>query len=198
MNRRFTHIVKYSSLLLAGACLLCGAVLPASAAEHKGYKRTVERYAIPDVTLVNQNGDRVGIKSMLGSDRAVIVDFISGSCTSICPLLSSSFADLQQKLGADSQKVHLVSISIDPENDTPKVMKEYLKRYRAGSGWDFYTGSREDVNKVMRAFNSYVANKMYHFPVMLIRAPKDDTWVRISGLTSSSELLNEYKNVSGL
>jgi protein SCO1/2 len=183
-------------LVLVPAVLFCLTV--SVRAENKPYQRTVVKYNLPDVTLINQNGTKVRLKSLLESDKTVVVDFIFGTCTTICPVLSAGYVNLQQKLGADSSKVHLVSFSIDPENDTPKVMKEYLKRYRAKPGWDFLTGSREDIDKVMRAFDAYIPNKMYHFPLTLIRAPNDDKWVRIYGLTSTSEFMNEYKKVSGL
>jgi len=170
---------------------------PASAAESK-YKRTIENYTMPDVTLVNQNGARVKLKDLINSDKPVVVDFIYGTCTTICPVLSAGYVNLQRKLGQNNTNVHLLSVSIDPENDTPKVMKEYLKRYRAQPGWDFLTGSRADIDKVMHAFNAYIPNKMYHYPLVLIRNPKDGKWVRIFGLTSTSELLNEYKKVGGI
>ena len=127
------------------------------------------------------------------SDKPVIVDFIFGTCTTICPILSAGFANLQHKLAPDAQKVHLVSISIDPENDTPKVMTDYLKRYRAKTGWDFLTGSRADIDKVMYAFNAYIPNKMSHYPLTLIRTPSDGKWVRVFGLLSSTEFLDETR-----
>ena len=172
-------------------------VHPAIAEELK-YKRTIETYTVPDVTLVNQTGARVKLKNLLTSDNPVVVDFIYGTCTTICPVLSAGYVNLQRKLGKNSANVRLVSISIDPENDTPKVMKEYLKRYRAMPGWDFLTGSRADIDKVMRAFDAYIPNKMYHYPLNLIRNPKDGEWVRIYGLTSTSEFMNEYKKVGGI
>ena len=168
----------------------------ASAGEPK-YKRTIESYIMPDVTLVNQNGTRVKFKNLVNnSNKPVVVDFIYGTCTTICPVLSAGYVNLQRKLGQNSTNVHLISISIDPENDTPKVMKEYLKRYRAQSGWDFFTGSRADIDKVMHAFDAYIPNKMYHYPLTLIRDPKNGKWVRVFGLTSTSEFMNEYKKVS--
>jgi protein SCO1/2 len=182
-------------LLLLAALPL--AARPASAEELK-YKRTIETYTMPDVTLVNQNGQRVKLKNLINSGKPVVVDFIYGTCTTICPILSAGYVNLQQKLGQNSTNVNLVSFSIDPENDTPKVMKEYLKRYRAKAGWDFLTGSRADIDKVMRAFNAYIPNKMYHYPLTLIRNPKDGKWVRIYGLTSTSEFMNEYKKVGGI
>jgi protein SCO1 len=166
-------------------------------AEDQKYRRTIEKYTLPDVVLVNQNGAKVRLRELLQSGKPVIVDFIFGTCTTICPVLSASFANLQQKLGNESQKVHLVSISIDPENDTPKVMKEYLKRYRAKPGWDFLTGSRSDIDKVMHAFNAYIPNKMSHFPLTLMHTVGDEQWVRIYGLMSSSEFMKEF-NKAGI
>jgi protein SCO1/2 len=160
------------------------------------YQRTMEHYQLPDVTLINQNGKRARLKSIIESDgKPVIVDFIFGTCTTICPVLSVGFVNLQQKLGDTSQKVHLVSITIDPEHDSPKVMQEYLKRYHAKPGWDFYTGTRKDIDLVMRAFNAYIPNKMSHFPLTLIWSPEQKKWVRIFGLLSSSEFIEETKKV---
>jgi protein SCO1/2 len=103
--------------------------------------------------------------------------------------------NLQRKLGPDVDKVQLVSISIDPENDTPKVMKEYLKRYRAKPGWDFLTGTREDIDAVMRAMDAYIPDKMSHYALNLVRSPKDGTWIRLNGLMSTAEFMQEFQKV---
>ena len=167
----------------------------AAAAEPR-YQRTVETYSIPDVVLVNQDGEKVPFRNYLGTDKPVMLDFIYGTCTTICPVLSATFVNFQRKMGGDSSKFRLVSISIDPENDTPKIMKDYLKKYRARPGWDFLTGSRADIDQVMKAFSAYIPNKMYHYPLTLIRSPKDGRWTRIFGLMSSSELMAEYRKVT--
>jgi protein SCO1/2 len=154
-------------------------------------KRSLESYTVPEVVLVNQDGAKVKLTSLLKSDKVVIVDFIFGTCTTICPVLSAGYANLQMKLGPRTQEVELVSISIDPENDNPKVMRDYLKRYRAKPGWTFLTGKREDVDKVMNAFSAYIPNKMLHYPLTFIHSPKDTRWIRIDGLMSSSEFMAE-------
>ena len=188
-------ICKTVKLVMVAALLiqvLCnGAVIAAE----KPYKRTVEKYTMPDVTLVNQDGKKVRLKSLLESDKPVVVDFIYATCTTICPVLSVGYINLQNKLKDSPQKPHLVSITIDPENDTPKTMKEYLKRYNAKPGWDFFTGSRGDIDKVMRAFNAYIPDKMSHYPLNLIRSPKDGSWVRLYGILSSREFMEEYMAV---
>ena len=186
MNR-FLPLIQLLTLI---AALLIG--ITAEAGDRK-YKRSIESYTVPDVVLVNQEGARVRFKSYIETDKPVILDFIYGTCTTICPVLSASYYSLQKRLGSDVQKVRLVSITIDPENDTPKVLKEYLAKYHARLGWDFLTGSRADIDRVMRSFNAYIPDKMSHYQLTLIRSPKDGKWVRIKELIGGSDLLAECK-----
>jgi protein SCO1/2 len=161
------------------------------------YRRSVEKYTVPDVTLVNQDGKKVKLLSLINSGKPVMLDFIYGTCTTICPVLSAGFTNLQSKFGQDAQhKVQLISVTIDPEYDTPAIMKDYLKRFRAKPGWDFLTGSREDIDRVMRAFDAYVPNKMAHYPLTLLKAPNSEQWVRIYGMVGMSVLMTEYAELT--
>lgn len=181
--KTFLTVVMASALVVGSA----GGALSNTAR----YSRSVEHYTIPDVVLVNQNGEKVHFKSLLESGKTVVVDFIYGTCTTICPVLSAGFANLQKKLGPDSETVQLVSITIDPEHDSPNVLKEYLKRYRARPGWDFLTGTRQDIDHVMNAFNAYFADKMDHQPLNFIRLPEDGGWLRLYGVMSSADFMKE-------
>jgi protein SCO1/2 len=151
----------------------------------------------PAVTLIDQNGDTVDFKAALTSDRPVFVDFIFATCTTICPVLSAGYTSIQRKLGDDRERVHLISITIDPEHDGPEELTGYLERYRAQSGWDFLTGTRADIDAVMRAFDAYVPDKMSHKPLLFIRSPKDDSWVRLYGFARSSDLMAELERAEG-
>ena len=193
MKIPFTRITAFLLIVLTTVTLSA----TSARAESKKYKRNVEKYTVPDVVLINQDGKKVRLTSLLNSDQPVVVDFIYGTCTTICPVLSAGFLNLQGKLGAVNQSARLVSITIDPENDSPKVLKDYLKRYRAKPGWDFLTGSRADIDTVMKAFNAYIPDKMSHYPLNLVRSPKDGSWVRLFGILSSREFLEEYQIVAG-
>lgn len=184
------------ALLVTGLLLSSLAAVDVSAKE-KRYKRTEEVYTVPDVVLVNQDREKVRLVELLNSDKPVFLDFIYGTCTTICPILSAGYSNMQRKLGDNSEQVQLVSVSIDPEYDTPAVMTEYLERYQAKPGWDFLTGSREDIDKVMHAFDAYVQDKMSHYPLTLIRSPEGDRWVRVYGLIGTSELMQEYEVLYG-
>jgi len=167
----------------------------ALAARNTSYTRTVETYQVPDVTLINQDGARISLRSLLTQDSPVLVDFAYTTCTTICPLLSANFANVQRTLIEETVEVRLVTISIDPEFDSPQQMKAYLKRYQAKPGWDFLTGSRQDIDLVLKAFKIFIRNKMDHPPVILLKSPSDTRWVRVTGLVGTSELLVEYEKV---
>lgn len=164
-----------------------------AAPPQKSYRKSVETYQTPDVTLVDQNGKRVKLRQVVEGGKPVIVQFVFATCTTICPVLSAGFANLQKKLGENASKVHLVSVTIDPENDGPKQLREYLKRYRAREGWDFYTGSRSDIDLVMKSYDAYIQNKMNHYALTLIHLPGSNRWIRLQGIMSTSEFIEEVK-----
>lgn len=168
----------------------------AEAAAKQSYLRTMEKYEVPDVTLINQDGEKVKLKELLLSDKPVLVDFIYTTCTTICPVLSANFTNFQRQGEAKTGPYRLVSISIDPENDTPKAMKTYLSRYLAKPGWDFLTGKHSDIDKVLTALNANTPNKMDHYPLILIKSPSQESWVRINGLIGTAPLMKEFKEVA--
>jgi formylglycine-generating enzyme required for sulfatase activity/cytochrome oxidase Cu insertion factor (SCO1/SenC/PrrC family) len=152
---------------------------------------------IPNVTLVNQDGKEINLKFLLDSDKPVIIDFISTTCTTICSTLSAGFSGLRDELGAASGSVQLVSISIDPEHDGPEQMKDYLAQYGSGEGWDFLTGSREDIVLVLRAFKFNPPDKGKISPgsLYIVGGPFSHAWVRINGIVGSDGLMTEVKRM---
>ena len=100
-------------------------------------------------TLIDQNGREVRLADYLG--HPVVIDFIYTRCPlpDVCPRLSANFALLQKRFG---DKLTLLSITIDPLFDTPEVLGEYAKRWRAGSDWHFLTGSPEQIQQIAAPF----------------------------------------------
>ena len=188
-------MTRLVTLLLAFLVYGLAPAEKALAARNTSYTRTVETYQVPEVTLINQDGARVSLRSLLTQDSPVLVDFAYRTCTTICPLLSANFANVLRTLIEESAKVRMVTISIDPEFDSPQQMKAYLKRYQAKPGWDFLTGSRQDIDLMLKAFKIFIRNKMDHPPVILLKSPSDTRWVRVTGLVGTSELLVEYEKV---
>lgn len=153
-------------------------------------------YQLPQIQLVREDGKHVSLVEELNDGRPVILNFIYTTCTTVCPLTSKTFADLQDKLGNGRDRVHMVSISIDPEQDTPEVLAKYAHKFGAGPQWQFYTGTVEASIAAQRAFDAYRGGKMKHNPVTFIRSAPGKPWLRIEGFAKSDELMNDLGNMA--
>jgi protein SCO1/2 len=89
-----------------------------------------------------------------------------------------------------------VSISIDPENDTPAVLIDYGKKFAAGVHWDFYTGTAESSLAIQKAFDAYRGDKMNHSSVIFMRAAPDKSWLRLEGFGSPDAVVREYHEMT--
>jgi protein SCO1/2 len=109
----------------------------------------------PEFTLTNQDGKRIALKDLRG--RVLAITFIFASCTDTCPLLTATMAGLQDRLGADfGPRVNFVSITVDPERDTPEVLKRYAQKHRVNpAGWAFLTGTPAEIREVARRYGIY-------------------------------------------
>jgi protein SCO1 len=160
-----------------------------------GYERSVKYYNPPNVTLLNQDGQKVNLRALLDSGKPVIVDFIFTTCTTICPVLTATLASMRSELGDNAGNLQLISVSIDPENDRPERLKEYRARFNGGSDWQFLTGSRDEVGRVLKAFDAFIVDKMSHEPLYLLHGANSDHWVRIKGLVKKADLVKEYRRM---
>lgn len=160
-------------------------------------QRNEAAYAVPAVKLVRQDGAAVAFPQAIDDGRPVLLNFIYTSCTAICPMTSQVFSKVQEKLAATHEKANLVSISIDPEYDTPARLAAYAKRFGAGNDWRFYTGTQAASVAVQKAFDAYRGDKMNHAPTTYLRAAPHKPWVRIDGFASPDELVREYRRLTG-
>jgi protein SCO1/2 len=162
--------------------------------EQDGYVRSVASYTIPDVRLMDAKGAGMPLHSRLAG-KPVILNFIFTSCGAICPVMSATFSQLQAVLGPEREAVNMVSISIDPEQDTPAALKAYADKYGAGPQWQMLTGSLDDSIAVQRAFDVYRGDKMNHQPATFLRAGPGQPWVRLDGFASAADILREYRQL---
>jgi protein SCO1/2 len=182
-------VARYITCALALTIL--SLVGPAVTSASASAKRSTVSYTVPQVTLVRADGKSVSFPEELNDGRPVVLSFIFTTCTSICPLLTNTLAQLQNKLGAEKDSVHIVSITIDPEEDTPERLTAYAKRYHAGPEWNHYTGTPQAIIKAATAFGVYHGNKMAHTPVIFLRKAPGDQWIRFDGFATAQELLQE-------
>jgi protein SCO1/2 len=87
----------------------------------------------------------------------------------------------------------MVSISIDPEQDTPRKLTEYATRFGSAGSWAHYTSSTADAVEIQRAFGVWRGDKMNHQPVTFIRSAPGKPWVRLDGFVGPTALADEYR-----
>ncbi len=148
---------------------------------------TARTFAIPDVDVVTHTGQAVRFSSLTGS-RLVAVNFIFTTCTTVCPVMGARTARLQTLLGDRADDVAIVSISIDPRNDTPERLAAWAKRFHAKPGWTLVTGDQGEIERLLRAFGVPSADPASHTPLLLIRDASGN-WERVDGLAEPSQVV---------
>jgi protein SCO1/2 len=160
------------------------------------YALSVARYRVPDLVLRNQENEAVSLATALDQDAAVALNFVFTSCSTICPVMTATFARMRKELGDAADGLRMVSISIDPEHDTPAVLKDYARRFGTGTSWELLTGDPDQIVAVLKAFDAFAGSKTNHQPLTFLRTPGRTDWVRIQGLASASELAAEYRKLA--
>jgi protein SCO1/2 len=150
-------------------------------------------YVLPDVDMVTSNGRTMSLRSIATADKTIMLNFIFTSCQAICPAMSGTFSQLQRRLGPEMKHVRLISVSIDPETDSPTVLRDYAARFQAGPHWLLLTGTRQNVAAIQRGFENYSRNKMDHAAVVFMRPAHATYWVRIEGFPTAEALIGEYR-----
>ena len=159
--------LKLKSSCFATLLVFTTALLPSIIAAHEPSKARIEasrRVALnlktPPFTLIDQEGKPFNSEDKLRG-KIVAINFIYTTCSDVCPLFTVEFARLQQALRSQTrQNFFLVSITTDPEIDSPKVLKAYAQRFDANlQNWAFLTGDESRVQDVWKAFGIQVIRK---------------------------------------
>ena len=143
-----------------------------------------------DRLLVDQDGQELMFVSDVIGDNIVVMDFVSTTCPTICPVLSALFTQVQGKLGdAVGDEVTLVSMSVDPVRDTPQRLKAYSAKHRAGDGWLWLTGSKGEVDDVLIGLGAYTSNFEDHPSMVLIGDGRTGEWKRLFGFPNPDRVV---------
>ncbi len=168
-----------------------------ASASRAAVTRITETYTLPAVPLVRSDGVAVRFPAEIDDGKPVILNFVYTTCPSVCPLMSQIFAEVQAKLGKEASRVRMVSISIDPEEDTPARLAEHARKFGAREQWQHYTGSAEASVSIQRAFKAYRGDKMGHAPATFLRAAPGQPWVRLEGFAGADVVIREYADLVG-
>jgi protein SCO1/2 len=141
----------------------------------------------PNVTLTTHQGKTVRFYDDLIKGKIIALDLIYTTCQYACPLETARLAQVQRILGDRvGRDIFFYSISIDPEHDTPAVLKEYAAKYHAGPGWLFLTGKAADIELISKKLGLYSepnpANPDGHTPSVLVGNERTGQWMRNSAL----------------
>lgn len=159
------------------------------------FSRSVTRVDLPDLSVVDQDGRTVSLPELLDRREPVVVNFFFASCGSICPVMTATLAAMREELDRDGRNVKTVSITIDPDQDTPEVLKSYARRFSAGPGWTFLTAEPAAISSILKAFGAETGGKFSHRALYYFRAARSDSWVRIEGLAGAGDLAIEARGV---
>ncbi|MCO6057833.1 SCO family protein [Pseudomonas sp. MOB-449] len=139
----------------------------------------------PNVPLTTQDGETVRFYDDLLKGKSVVINMIYTHCKDTCPLSTANLARVQGLLGDQVGKdIHFYSISVDPERDTPEVLKAYAQKFHAGPGWLFLTGKREDITLVQKKLglwsNSDAVDPDGHLSSLMVGNEPTGQWMRQS------------------
>jgi protein SCO1 len=159
----------------------------------------------PNIELITQDGKTVHFYDDLVKGKIVAIDFIYTTCQYACPLETARMAQVQKKLGDRvGNDIFFYSISIDPEHDTPEVLKAYMEKFHVGPGWTFLTGKKSQIDLLQKKLGVYSdprINEDGHLPHLLIGNDATNTWIRANALDNPSfqarmigEFLDNFKH----
>ena len=150
---------------------------------------SARKMVIPDVEVLDQNGNALHFYSDLIKGKTVAINFIFTNCTTICPPLAATFARVQKDLGDKTGRdVHFISISIDPLTDTPERLKAWGAKFKAGDGWTFVTGDKQEIDKLLNALGASVSRREDHTPTVIVGNDLKGVWTRTYGLARSAQM----------
>jgi len=157
---------------------------------------SARKMVIPDVEVLDQDGNTLHFYSDLIKGKTVAINFIFTNCTTICPPLGATFARVQKEMGDRvGRDVHFISISVDPLTDTPERLKAWGAKFKAGPGWTFVTGNKEQIDNLLYALGVSVSRREDHSPTVIVGNDLKGIWTRTYGLARSAQLVGLITDV---
>ena len=149
-----------------------------------------------DTILINQNGEKMRFYSDLIKGRTVIINSFFATCQGSCLPLNRNLEKVQEALGDRLGKdAYIISITVDPEVDTPTTLKAYSKKLNAKPGWFFLSGDKANVAFALKKIGQFVDDKNDHLNIFIIGNERTGLWKKAFGLAKSDELMKVVESV---
>lgn len=173
-----------------GSCPKCGMKLALDSHSNNAPPPSPSHWGpeyFPNVPLTTQDGKTVRFYDDLLKGKIVAIDLIYTQCKANCPLETARLAQVQKMLGDRvGRDIYFYSISIDPERDTPEILKAYTEKFHVQPGWTFLTGKKEDIDLISKRLGLSSQTDKYdadgHTPTLLVGYPDKVQWMNESAL----------------
>ena len=182
-------------LLLLFLTNLASGQQPNAATNSKNDQSAAHNY-FTDTILINQNGEKMRFYTDLLQGKTVIIDTFFSTCKTACLPMTQNLKRIKEALGERLGKdVYILSVTVDSEMDTPAQLKAFADKFHARPGWYFLTGTKENVDFVLKKLGQYVDNKQDHLTVFIIGNERTGLWKKAYGLATSDELIKVVDSV---
>lgn len=152
---------------------------------------------LPDMVLLDQDGRQVRFYSDLIKGKTVLISFFYTTCSYTCLRQGKVFSDLQNELGDRLGKdIFLISVTIDPETDTPERLKSWGKQYSLRKGWTLVTGGRIEMEKLVGHLTGNPLGRLQtHVPFIYLGNDKKSHWTATYGLAAPKNLVRQIEEL---
>jgi protein SCO1/2 len=150
-----------------------------------------------NLSLVDQDGRRIDLYNDLMKGKTVVINSFFASCTGSCPVMGRAFLHAQGELGPRlGSEVNLISITVDPANDTSAALHEYAKKMNAKHGWYFLTGSPAEVEAALKKIGQYTATREDHMNLMVAGNDRTGLWKKVFALAKPKDVYDVILTVA--
>ena len=151
------------------------------------------RSIVPDVPVVDQTGRRLRFYDDLVRGHTVAINLVFTHCERICPAQGRQFALLRKVI---PKNVRLISISLDPERDTPARLRKWQSSFGKPGGWTLVTGRKAEINRLVAALTGDIARPSDHTPLVFIGDDSTGSWIRANGLGGTDAMKRQIEEAA--
>jgi protein SCO1 len=174
---------KTLGALLAGLLALALA-LPARAAGDDAMA-----HYFTNTEVVDQDGKVHRFYDDLIRGKKVLINFAFAHCTTACSPVTLNLARVQRQLGEHvGRDVQMLTLTVDPVNDTPEALRKFTKKMNVGPGWKFLTGSPESVHALLRRLGGYTDKPENHNTILIIGNAATGTWLKTASMNPPEQI----------
>lgn len=175
------------------------AARPALAAADAAAREAKARSYFTDTVLQAQDGRPLRFYSDVLKDQVVLVNFVFTECGDSCPLITQKLLQARQSLGAQARGVRYVSITIDPERETPQTMAAFARKHGANDPqWLWLSGSKASIELVTKRLGAHTDTREEHFTGLIVGNLRTDRWVKIRPDAPPQAIAEQLRRVGEL